>query len=488
MGSALNEFVELLVSDFDLTRENGRTRLCLRFDEQTPCIWSRAGKKYVRETIPDFSAKAALYRDRFADFFAVPTGELTYSDRDFPFRYVSGGSLPVIKFGDCEYYCLIYRECFPVGWNLANGGSDTPLELTHPFAIVEREMREELVVLNPVHRHRYIFRTETESPVDMPEYLVARNLWRSRLLEKGWPDINRFKPMPMPIKWLDGPDGLHITMGDKTPVELDGCFLNIRAEDFGIEVDRIAKMNLENDVVLFDGELVKGRLVGSVVGLFEIQRMAELIAADAHEFTPDIFFYNGRRFDGSETPVTDVVSGSFVPRMVKMLPEWDRSEWFENTRRYDLCPVTRGILDRAVKLWRPAARPGGETCDVFISFANEDAGLAQAVFQYLSNETNLKLFFSRESRLSNYGKAIDDALENAKCLVAVGSSVQNLSKGWPEYEYRSFHMLMKARRKPPNAQLVSYLAGMDPEELPLPLFHYQAVLQEQEQSLPTLRQ
>jgi len=62
----------------------------------------------------------------------------------------------VIRCNDRDYYCLFYREIAPVGWNIANGGAESVAELLDPLATIERELREELIIVEPAAGHRYV--------------------------------------------------------------------------------------------------------------------------------------------------------------------------------------------------------------------------------------------------------------------------------------------------------------------------------------------
>jgi hypothetical protein len=52
---------------------------------------------------------------------------LHFKDPLFPFRYASGGVLPILRIGRKEFFCFFYRDIDPVGWNIANGGWGHPV-------------------------------------------------------------------------------------------------------------------------------------------------------------------------------------------------------------------------------------------------------------------------------------------------------------------------------------------------------------------------
>jgi hypothetical protein len=128
------------------------------FDGTTPAIRSRRGSLAVRSAIPDHASKAAEYQAELDAFLLGCEGrKYEFSDPDFPFRYASGGTLPIVGFENEEYYCFFYREVHPIGWNIANGGCDSLIELLNPLYTVERELREELLIIDGKREHLYVF-------------------------------------------------------------------------------------------------------------------------------------------------------------------------------------------------------------------------------------------------------------------------------------------------------------------------------------------
>jgi hypothetical protein len=133
--------------------------------------------------------------------------------------------------------------------------------------------------------------------------------------------------------------------------------------------------------------------------------------------------------------------------------------------------------------------------DVFVSFKNlgpdghptEDSRLARQVFDRLS-QIELSVFFSSISLeslgVSAYQKAIDNALDAAKVLVAVGTSPENLESQWVRYEWGSFYndILSGIKR---DAKLFAYVKGIDIPHLPRVLRQNQ-VFVHQERSLDSL--
>lgn len=124
--------------------------------------------------------------------------------------------------------------------------------------------------------------------------------------------------------------------------------------------------------------------------------------------------------------------------------------------------------------------------DVFLSYKNldpsgqptRDAALARDLHDHLSGQ-GLRVFLSSVSLeqlgAAAYKKAIDDALDSAQVLVAVGTSAENLESQWVKYEWESFFNDILSGRKPKGC-VFSYVAGIAPNELPRTLWQNQAIV------------
>jgi hypothetical protein len=203
-----------------------------------------------------------------------------------------------------------------------------------------------------------------------------------------------------------------------------------------------------------------------------------------HRFIPDIFFYDGQRYDDPGM-LEETTSDKFITRMQEIRENWDRRAWDSHEHKYDLCPVTRRIILRAAPLWEEKPSQG-DKYDVFICFASEDIALARMVFDYIVRNSNKTVFFSADLKTSVFVQAIYEALESANWLVAVGGSRRHLEKEWPKFEINAFHLL-RLNGKKPNSQLLSYISGMHVAELPLPLTYYRSIPHNPENPEQSLR-
>ena len=116
-----------------------------------------------------------------------------------------------------------------------------------------------------------------------------------------------------------------------------------------------------------------------------------------------------------------------------------------------------------------------EAFQVFLSYKHSgengektpDAQMAEELYAELTKRGIKTFYSSRSIRKLGEGKykvAIDDALDEASVLVAVGTSAENLNSNWVKYEWDSFHGDILSGRK--EGQLISFIADMRQFDLP----------------------
>jgi hypothetical protein len=348
-----DRFLQLLLSQFSLRRRQepgGESfELCVRFDENTPAICNAQAKAHLRSILP--AEKRMRYQQRLDDFLLNSRGgnEYSFNDPAFFFRYASGGTLPIIRLeGGArrgEYYCLFYRDVHPIGWNIANGGCDTRGELLNPQDTIERELREELIIANFKREERYVFPSDTRKSIDHPAHAVARLLFSRRFPDK---DLTSLKTVDVDIEWFPGPDSLRVQVGNEKPIKRRGFFLNINGEDFGIEFDKVAKIRLPEDTILFDGEIDGGMLVSSPVGLFSVDHFNSQLGGGARSFMPDIFFFSAERCDDG-CRIGEILKDEFLPHITGFRTSEEITAFrqcIDVGRQFGLCPVTEQIAKR----------------------------------------------------------------------------------------------------------------------------------------------
>ena len=475
VDSAENVFLEVLLPNFTLTREPHKSGVHLEvaFDGSTPATWNRKGRGSVREWMKDAfgsassrsrPSRADLYQQKLdAILFKKKPGTFVPSDGGFLWRWASGGTLPVVSIGERSYYCLFFRDIFPIGWNIANGACDTRFELLNPLEALERELGEELVVLNPKHgkRIRYVLNPEERPALDRAEFRNYRRLWQKQFPKL---DLLNFKREGLAFKWERGPDKVTIRT-DYGSNEFKDCFVNINTLDFGIEIDRIARIAITDEEVLCDGDINdrKDRVLNRPVGLFDINRMQQELRDGNDKFIPDRFFYSGKKSSGES--LEELVEGVFIEDMRSWREEKEVAAFQQTSNEFDLCPVTRSLISRhrpksgasiprgnRIPLKKSPEKSPEKLFDVFISFGDPDRKHARKVFEFIKRRSHHP-FFAPESLARHPGPwadAIDSALESATSLIAIASKPKNLKRDEVQYEIRAFRTVhgTKARMIP----------------------------------------
>lgn len=488
LASAENEFLQILVDRFRISRTGSGFELYVEFDDDSPSIWLRAAKPHILSTLPA-DQRRTLQRS-IDEFFASDDEVFRYHDSGFPFRLGNGGTLPVVRLKGADYYCLFFRDTHPMGWNIANGGANTRHDLLHPDAIVERELREELIIVEPERGRWYVFDWHDARLHDHPDFARAHELWTEHFRRQKFP---AFEKVPLPLKWSIPPDAdrespgqrdhdsMRIRYGNRPPIYTGQGFLNVNTEDFGIEFDRIARISVGPSAIFCDGELGRNGLLNRVIGLFSVGRVSQEVLDGKQHFLPDRVFWNGEDRTGDN-----------ISAVIDEYLNVHRSSWAKLQEQvlsrtasalpgdpFDLCPVTRTIIKRHTTLRsRETASPiSGDPFRVFISFASEDRLLAQRLFHHLLTTTKVPVFFSDITMGSGaFADQIDRALDSASSFVAVGSRVEHFNKSWVKYEWRNFHNDLNSNRKPSDSPFFAFVSGIDPHDLPRPLREQTAVV------------
>jgi len=473
LAQAENQFLQVLLSGFRLARVgSGSCELVVDFDRNTPAIWNRRGREAIERGTPDFARKAARYQDEIERFLLCDEGNepaYVFQDPAFRFRYCGGGALPVIRMDNEDYYALFYREIRPIGWNIPSGICNSRHELLHPAGMADRELFEELVPVHLDRRERYVLNADAPPSVH-PEQARSLALWHERL----GADVTSFDRVELPVKWLTGPDTLRVRVAAEPEQTVRGIFLNINATDYGIEINRIVKLNLGEGCVLLDGEVAAGRLLDRPVGLFRVDRFNDALRRGATEFRPDRFFHGGRPQEAGDF---DRARIAFVEHCCAdhLLSDDELDAYRAEEHKYTLCPTTRGIVLRYLRTMGEAPATGGDALpDVFISCGGTDWQPADRVRTALIGGGHSPFLYKEQFRETHICEAIDQALESARCLVAVATAPANLARPWTKYEIYSFLHDINSQRKP-TGRMLSFISGFDPVDLPRPLRLYQAI-------------
>jgi len=314
-------FLSVLVHELEALPRDGGVELRVVLSDASPALATDNAKRAFHASV------AGRDRTALEQFVrAVEAGEeARYHDASLPLRFASGGFLPVVEHRGARYFALLFRDIFPVGWNLACGASGDLRDLLDVARVGERELREELLIRNRSEPCTYHF--------DLPEACFDTRAFQAEPLVR-W-DLGGEPRRPLPCSVDPGPDAvttvLHHCGTDEITWTTDGLHLVIDPVALGIECVRVVHiplpddLDLERDVVFLDGELKGGGVLDSVVGLTPADVAAE---PGAERPFPHVY-REGKRLSGGLNEAEPIRT--------------------HREARFALCPITAGMFARYAK-------------------------------------------------------------------------------------------------------------------------------------------
>ncbi|MEK6260415.1 MAG: toll/interleukin-1 receptor domain-containing protein [Planctomycetota bacterium] len=489
-------YLQTVVTNFTLTRSGSGLQLRLKIEDDPLTIVEGLGKRDIERVSRADGLDGRDQLQRRLDALADPDVMGYRVDcSTWPMRYANGGVLPIVHFEGRDYFLLFYRDIFPVGWNIANGASDDEEEWVDPGRIIHREFAEEVLFADPTEKLLYVYEPSADTH-RFGFHRDALSAWKPHR-----PELATFRPVPMPFKWVDGPDSVRVEYGNEVH-EHSGFFLSVTPDDHGIEVDRFVFIRAPGDTRLFCGEISDGRPLNHIVGLFEVSRLQPLYSG--HEFVPDLFFFNGERYDGSRLPeilpqYLRHVGAEPPPGLSRMRREDQIRHYEELTVRFDFCPISRAIIGRYYQ-WLDAGTeqpnaptandiptampvshdPPSQQHDLFISHVSRHVDFARSLYESLCNKlSGSSVFLSAQSLAqqgeSNYRVAIERALGHAHCLIVLLLDPDDLQSGWVNYEWMTFSSEIIAGRKQGKIFTLMDTERLTIDDLPLGLRQHEVV-------------
>jgi len=134
LGERWFGMLQVLLREFTLTKEAGGLLLEIDIHDRLPSLIDAASKRalFRRMAQTGVAARDELLEQlrRFREDARIRG--YRFQTQGWPLRYGNGGALPLIRIGSKSYFCLFYRDAFPIGWNIANGASESLAEMGEP--------------------------------------------------------------------------------------------------------------------------------------------------------------------------------------------------------------------------------------------------------------------------------------------------------------------------------------------------------------------
>jgi len=262
-----------------------------------------------------------------------------------PYRWASGGTLPIVRWHGAWWCALFWRDIQPIGWNIANGASETKEEYKNLDRLIARETREELIILdrNPITAgddiitaHHLSFEGSLVEPDALDTSLAKR-----RTMD-GWPvhpgDIENDRRK---VSFVPGPHKVLISYHKRGEQAIDtavvsNIVLSINPLEFGIEATRLAVIELDNEDYLVDGEVLEQHpdkwLVRRPVALFRLSALHRIWSEGGvlgEDCDPESKHLEGRRLGALTADDIHVFSADVLARKLRPdvpgAPKWLRN-------------------------------------------------------------------------------------------------------------------------------------------------------------------
>lgn len=478
------DYFQVLIDHFELKRnENAKgVEIKLKFTNDNYYIGNFSGKKQLWDMVRNADEKSKnLFQTKVNDFFSdTELLHMPFDVSKFPLRYANGGVLPIITIGNKNYFCLFHRERYPIGWNIANGSSDTIDEVLNPEKTILREFGEEFFMANPNKRILHYFDPNV-GHISSGTQQLAINLWEQNVDCKFY----TYKKVPIRVRLIDGFDSITIKY-ETQEISSYGHFLSITPEDSAIEIDKLAFIEADEDSIFFDGEIFREKLLNRAIGLFDVNRMKKNLKNN--HFVPDILFHSGERQETID--IEGIIQ--LEEKQLKRHDLTDELALFQKTdQQFDLCPITRSIIEhyfnwvdysddqtRQIEKTQPRLSKLDSYNDiqVFISYNSDAKNLASALYNCLKHDYTV--FYSTETLKklgdSHYFKVIRHAVQAAHCMVVVGTIPEHFESRWVDWEWGNFEILRMSGIKPDN-KLFVFTKDLHPSHLPLGLNSVQVI-------------
>ncbi len=257
--------IVLLFNQLRLYRDQKKVVLEVDLRGQSCAIYSNRGKEFIREK---FLADCVdEYRDvsqKSHTFLMGASGPTEYPMSVNALRWTSGGFLPVANWRGRKWVCLFFRDIDPIGWNIANGASESKEEYKKINRLIYREMLEELVICSDLpKKHRHVQHrilsipglslADPESPVLhlLREHVELRQEHDGIILALHFngPSL-REKQTKHEVRVL-----FHDDWADASPGIIQNVLLSVNPLELGIEVIRVGEFDLGDHEFLLDGEV-----------------------------------------------------------------------------------------------------------------------------------------------------------------------------------------------------------------------------------------
>jgi hypothetical protein len=175
-----------------------------------------------------------------------------------PLRWSSGGALTVVTWRGKQWVAVFFRDIQPIGWNVANGASESSDQWRDMSPLSDREAGEELMPLSdkPIPRSG-VLQYQLEDKYEGSQLNHDQHFGKAHVrLRKQQDDIDITLCGENPISTMHAltPFSYEVRNGEDSFKKGNFVF-SLNPLECGIEVIRILKLQLPDNCWLSDGEI-----------------------------------------------------------------------------------------------------------------------------------------------------------------------------------------------------------------------------------------
>lgn len=284
--------IRIIRGGLEISAEASGPVVTVRFKADDFAIYNNDGKKWLR-THPrqgeDYDARVSLEEDFAAALREAQRrhdGWSTTVASGFPLRWASGGCLPIVEIEGDKWVALLFRDLAPIGWNVANGASESVREQMEVTSVLRREFREELIVLTEdptqgsghppkaVHARTLVWAGEKQRCHQTPGLALRRRDDDMTFVD----DVVVCSEQAVEVAPRSTPWRIRIIAPEGKSTWLYNTFPSIDVREHGVEAIQVVTFSLESRNVLLDGEVLEktDALVRRPVALLRLTTLREL--------------------------------------------------------------------------------------------------------------------------------------------------------------------------------------------------------------------
>lgn len=247
-------------------------------------IYNNQGKRFLESSfsreLKESDALSKRARASLLDFKQLEPKNL---GQGYPLRWASGGVLPIVDWRGEPWVALFFRDIRPIGWNVANGASESVADQISIGGLAQREFCEELLVCDgpPLSGVRVSTR-----PFAFPGPGGSSNVLTSRTFSAAHRRLRLEHDGVNLVEQLLGDDNRVTLSTIETPWRCDvvakgrttrtsNIIPSVNPAEMGVELIQLLRFRIDDDDVLLDGEILENGpyLARRPVALFRLEAL-----------------------------------------------------------------------------------------------------------------------------------------------------------------------------------------------------------------------